>query len=101
MLLRLALVSLVLSLPACELVHQTTSVPPAYAKPMREQDGTPTYHIDCHYEMSHCERKARDACHGDYDVLGRGSHVCEDCGYSLGDAPGSPVWFGTLEVRCH
>jgi hypothetical protein len=76
-------------------------LPLARTKPAAKSLGEGTYRIECHYEMNNCEREARDACHGPYDVVSRSSHVCNDCGLTLGEqSSSSPVWVGVLTVRC-
>ena len=64
------------------------------------------YRITCKYEMANCERRARKVCSGRYDVLDRGNASCADCGLSPSDLTdsnddtGTPVYRGTLRVRC-
>ena len=74
-------------------------LPLARSRPARERGLEGTLRIECHYAMTNCERKARDACNGPYDETKRGESICTDCGNLLSDTA-QPVWVGTLYVRC-
>jgi len=59
------------------------------------------FRITCKYEMGNCERRARKVCNGAYAVLDRSDGSCAKCGWSLNsDDVGSPVFRGSLHVRC-
>ena len=74
----------------------------ASTKEVRMPDGTPATRIECNYDESNCEQKAREVCHGDYRVVRKGSESCENCGLELNGAsgPGNNVYKGVLYVRC-
>ena len=64
------------------------------------------YRISCKYEMGNCERRARKVCRGRYEVVNRANSVCANCGLSpdtfgkSNDSAGTPVYQGSLHVRC-
>jgi hypothetical protein len=74
--------------------------PLASAEKVKASDESTVFEIECKYDIGNCQRKADDVCHQRYDIVHQSSLVCGDCGWSIDESAGSPVWQGTLTVRC-
>jgi len=74
----------------------------ASAKRVRLPDGSPATRVECNYDAANCELKARQVCHGDYQIVHRGNRSCENCGFDINGrwADGNNVYKGVLHVRC-
>jgi hypothetical protein len=77
-------------------------IPAAHAKKdsVETVAGKSEYRIECIYDAINCERKAREVCHGPYEVVTRGDRTCADCGFALEDGASAPVYRSVLYVRC-
>jgi hypothetical protein len=108
---------LFLALSACSMAPLPLSSATAVSHaPVSDDEGTESgaamgrqpreFRITCKYEMGNCERRARKVCSGPYDVVNRGNSSCADCGLSPSfftdnaDDTGTPVYQGSLHVRC-
>lgn len=75
----------------------------ASSKRVRMPDGGRALRVECNYTFDNCKRRARDVCHGDYEVVTTGDLSCQDCGLELGTTytqPDNNVYKGVLYVRC-
>jgi hypothetical protein len=74
----------------------------ASTESVRLQDGRRAIRVECNYDASNCERKAREVCNGDFLTVQRGSESCENCGWEVAETvgEGNNVYKGVLYVQC-